>query len=282
MTTTWRWRFGQQLLALLVGVIFVASCSDSDSGATDPDPKQASDTTPPTVALTLSDTLVTADGDVTLSATASDNKGVTMVDFYDGATKIGSAAASPFQLVVSYTESDNGLHHHWAAAKDAAGNSADSDTLGMIVAINVQTDFINGGFDTDAAGWNLYNCEGFMADGGNPGGFVRLNEAGHCSYNPTAEQLVTDLIPGLTYTISGDYRTFVDWIGNPAAKSFVVTVDSVLVGSWARSPAGVNWYPFDVDFVATQSSHTIGFHAEWECDDSSYDVDNLEMNVKLP
>jgi len=273
------------MLTLLLVVTLIVSCSDSGSDPTDPEPRQSSDTNPPTVSLTVSDTLVTADGNVTLTANASDDVGVASVDFYDGAAKIGSAAASPFQLVVAYTETENGLHHHWAAARDAAGNSANSDTLDTIVAINVQTDFVNGGFDTDATGWNLYNCDewsGYKDTGGNPGGHICLNEYGTCGVDPTLEQLVTGLIPGVPYTISGDYRTYVDWIGNPLAESFVVTVDSVVVGSWARSPAGTDWYPFSVDFVPTQTSHVIGFHAEWGCDDSSYDVDNLTLSISLP
>ena len=167
-------------------------------------------------------------------------------------------------------------------AKDAANNSAESDTLRVIVAINVQTGFVNGGFDLDAEGWILQNNDewsGYQADGGNPGGFVRINEYGTCDVDPSVAQEVSGLIPGLTYVISGDYRPCVDWIGNPYALSFVITIDDEIVGAMGRGPQGSDWSPFSVEFVATQDVHTITFYAEWECDDSCYDVDNLELNI---
>ncbi len=266
------------MLVFLFSVLITASCSDSTTDVERPDP----DTTAPEISLAVSETVVMTEGDLIVTATATDNEGVSVVEFYDGATMIGTDDQSPFDLTVSYVEADNGMHHHWAVAKDAADNSAGSDTLDVIVAINLEAGFVNGTFDTDASGWAMYNCDGsggHRADGGNPGGYVCLNETGSCNVDPTIEQEVSGFIPGFAYTISGDYRTYVDWYGNPAAESFVVTVDSVVIGSWARSPAGTDWYPFSVEFVATQFTHTIGVHAEWECDDSSYDVDNLELTL---
>ena len=272
-------RWSSRLCAfILLGLLAVASCSDSTTDVEKPDP----DTTAPEISIAVSDSILMNEGNVVVTATVSDNEGVTEVDFYDGAALIGSADHSPFELIVSYVEADNGMHRHWAMARDAADNSAESDTLEVIVAINLQVGFVNGGFDTDASGWAVHNCNegnGFEAENGNPGGYVCLNEYGTCDVDPTVEQVVTGFIPGLTYTISGDYRTYVDWIGNQFAESFVVTVDSAVVGSWARSPVGTDWYPFSVDFVATGFTHLIGFSAEWGCDDSSYDVDNLEITL---
>jgi hypothetical protein len=71
----------------------------------------------------------------------------------------------------------------------------------------------------------------------------------------------------------------VDWIGNQFAESFVVTVDSVVVGSFARSALGLEWAPFSVSFLATQENHRIGFFAEYNCDDSSYELDNVVLTI---
>jgi len=47
----------------------------------------------------------------------------------------------------------------------------------------------------------------------------------------------------------------------------------------SRGANGVDWLPFYVEFTATAEIHTIGFFAEWGCDDSSYDVDNLVLET---
>ena len=68
-------------------------------------------------------------------------------------------------------------------------------------------------------------------------------------------------------------------VGNQYAESFVVTVDSLVVARFARGPMGADWSTFDATFTATAETHTIGLFAEWGCDDSSYDVDNVELTV---
>jgi hypothetical protein len=77
-----------------------------------------------------------------------------------------------------------------------------------------------------------------------------------------------------------DLSQHVDWIGNQYAESFVVTVDSMVVGSFARGPNGLGWSPFADEFTATSFSHVIGFRAEYNCDDSSYLLDNVSLSVK--
>ena len=218
-----------------------------------------------------------------LTAAVSDNQGVTAVDFYDGAALLVSDNASPFTHTINCTETDNGVHKPCAVAKDAAGNSARSDTLSVIVAINVQTGFTNGDFATDVSGWLLHNFDqwsGHTMEAGNPAGCMRLNEYGSCNFDPGIEQAISGLIPGLTYQITGEYRPYVDWIGNPAAESFVVTMDSVVVASLARGAELPDWTAFSAEFVASNFTRTIGFWAEWNCDDSSYELDNVAVDLK--
>lgn len=266
------------VVVLMILMVAFSACGDSSSDVAEPEP----DTTPPEVTLSASDTLVLAEGDVILSALATDDKGVAAVEFYEDGTMIGSADALPFELILSFSEADNGIHRYSAVAMDAADNASVPDSMVIIVGINLQAGFVNGTFDTDASGWVLENNDqwsGYMTDVGNPSGCVRLNEYGTCEVDPSAAQEVSGFIPGLTYTISGDYRPCVDWIGNQYALSFVITVDGVVVGSMARGPNGSDWSPFSVEFVATRFVHMITFFAEWGCDDSCYDVDNLELNL---
>jgi hypothetical protein len=270
---------GIAAVLLLLGAIFFSGCSDSDSG-TGP----AADETDPTVSLSASSNLVLAEGNVVYTADASDNEGVTEVEFYDEGTLVGTDVLAPFEQSVSYRETDNGEHECWAIAMDAAGNTGSSDTIEVIVAINVTAELINGDFTDDASGWTLHHMtpgNGWTDGSGNPPGCIQLNDYGTCGVDPGIQQEVSGFVPGLTYEITGEYRPYVEWIGNQYAESFVVTADSVLVGSFARGPNGLDWSTFSAEFTATSFSHVIGFWAEYSCDDSSYDLDNVSLSIKV-
>jgi nitrite reductase/ring-hydroxylating ferredoxin subunit len=99
-------------------------------------PTTTPDTTPPTVTLQSSASSVTATGGVTLTATAADNIGVSRVDFYEGATLLGSVATAPYTQVVGFTAANNGAHSYTAKAFDAAGNSATSAAVSVTVGID--------------------------------------------------------------------------------------------------------------------------------------------------
>jgi hypothetical protein len=80
------------------------------------------DTSPPTVSASEAGT----SGTITLSASASDNVGVTNVEFYvDGVLK-GADAASPYAITLDSTTLTNASHALTAKAFDAAGNTATS------------------------------------------------------------------------------------------------------------------------------------------------------------
>jgi hypothetical protein len=88
-----------------------------------------SDTTPPTATATESGT----SGTITLSATASDNVGVSRVDFLvDGALK-GSASSAPYAMSLDSTTLSNASHSLVAKAYDAAGNVGTSAAFAFSV-----------------------------------------------------------------------------------------------------------------------------------------------------
>lgn len=263
---------------LVVSACVFLSCSDDSTTSSDP----GNDTTAPEVALTASEQLVLTETELVLTAAATDNIGVAAVTFFDGSTELGGDSQAPFEHRINLTDAHNGMHFYKAVAEDAAGNSTSSEVDTVTVYINAQVALVNGGFDTGADGWDLHNFDqwsGWTDEAGNPPGCMRLNEYGTCEVDPGVSQVVTGLMPGVTFTISGEYRPYVDWIGNQFAKSFVVTIDSVVVGSFARSELGSEWAPFSASFVATRESHRIGFFAEYNCDDSSYELDNVQLTV---
>jgi hypothetical protein len=74
------------------------------------------DNQPPTLSLTSSAINVVTAGTITLTATATDNVGVTKVEFYRGATKLGedTTPADGFTRAVTLGAADNGTQTYRA------------------------------------------------------------------------------------------------------------------------------------------------------------------------
>lgn len=89
---------------------------------------QAADTAPPIVVVTSPANAAVLSGTVTLSASASDNVGVTDVQFYVGSTAIGPLlTAAPYSFSWDTTTVSNGYGYVISAiAWDAAGNRTQS------------------------------------------------------------------------------------------------------------------------------------------------------------
>ncbi|HSL23637.1 MAG TPA: Ig-like domain-containing protein [Vicinamibacterales bacterium] len=94
------------------------------------------DTTPPTASVTTPAAGSLLSGTVTLVATASDFNGVTGVDFYYGATLIGSSATpapGPYSLSWNTVGIPAGVYALTARAHDAAGNTGTSAAVNATV-----------------------------------------------------------------------------------------------------------------------------------------------------
>ena len=107
---------------------------------------QSGDTTPPTVTLNSSSSNVTSATTITLTATASDDVGVTMVEFYRQHLppllapsqvwqRIGVDTVAPYRHELQVTSADNGTLNFRAYAHDGAGHSGISATVAVTVAI---------------------------------------------------------------------------------------------------------------------------------------------------
>lgn len=94
----------------------------------------------PTVSLVAGPDPIVRPGTVTLSAAATDDHGVTAVQFYqlvggNTAVFLGSAGATPYRWFLDVTRNDNGVLYFFARAWDTAGHSADSGVVSVTVAI---------------------------------------------------------------------------------------------------------------------------------------------------
>ncbi|HVM76745.1 MAG TPA: Ig-like domain-containing protein, partial [Candidatus Paceibacterota bacterium] len=95
------------------------------------------DTTPPTVSVTSPANNATVSSTVSVSATASDNVGVTRVEFYlDGVLAI-TDLTSPYAWSWNTASSTNGVHTLSAKAYDAAGNIGVSGNVSVTVSNSV-------------------------------------------------------------------------------------------------------------------------------------------------
>jgi hypothetical protein len=109
------------------------------------------DTTPPTVTASESGT----SGTITLAATASDNVGVSNVEFLIDGVLRGSDATSPYSIAFDSTSLANGSHSLTARAYDAAGNNATSSPVSFSIS-NGSTPverIANGGYESGATSW---------------------------------------------------------------------------------------------------------------------------------
>jgi hypothetical protein len=95
-------------------------------GSSSTTPVPAKDTTPPAVTIISPANGATVSGSLQISATASDNKGVTKVEFYYGSKLIGTDIASPYSVQWDPKSVPNGTYSITVKAYDTSGNSASS------------------------------------------------------------------------------------------------------------------------------------------------------------
>ncbi len=95
---------------------------------------------PPVVSLAASATTVTTSGSVTLTATATDDKGVAKVELYAGTLLLGTATTAPYALTVPVTQANNGSYALTARAYDTIGQAATSSPVNVTVNIGATDD----------------------------------------------------------------------------------------------------------------------------------------------
>jgi len=115
------------------------------------------DTTPPTTSITAPAGGATVSGTTSVTASASDNVGVSKVEFYlDGALQ-ATDTASPYSWSWNTTASANGSHSLQSKAYDAAGNVGSSSTISVTVSNTTSQQLLgNPGFEngsTNTAPW---------------------------------------------------------------------------------------------------------------------------------
>jgi subtilisin family serine protease len=91
------------------------------------------DSTPPSTSITSPSSGATVSGTTTVSVSASDNVGVTAVGLYLDGALLATDTSPPFSFVWDTTAVNDGTHSLQALASDAAGNSATSTVVSVMV-----------------------------------------------------------------------------------------------------------------------------------------------------
>jgi len=125
------------------------------------------DTTAPTVSITSPSSGATVSGTVTVSASASDNVGVSRVELWVDGALHSSDTTSPYSFSWNTTTVANGSHSLQARAYDAAGNVGTSSTVTVTVSNSTSgTELLsNGGFEGSASPWAL-SGDAYWSTGG--------------------------------------------------------------------------------------------------------------------
>jgi sugar lactone lactonase YvrE len=139
----------KQLLASLLVALSLIACDQADNN--NPQPNPSDDKEAPVVTLAASDTEFRSPGTLTLTVTASDNEGVSKVEFFEGdvlsdiralgleplaENKIAEDTTEPFTLELAINNGDDIIRTFRAKALDEAGNVGSS--LAVTVAIDIE------------------------------------------------------------------------------------------------------------------------------------------------
>jgi len=118
------------------------------------------DTTPPTVSITSPAGAATVSGTVNVTATATDNVGVTSVQILLDGVNLGAAVtSSPYTVSWDTTTASNGVHSLSAQARDAAGNVGNA--VPVAVTVSNSTSSALQDFQTRCAQTGVLVCQGF-------------------------------------------------------------------------------------------------------------------------
>ncbi|MEX2647288.1 MAG: S8 family serine peptidase [Gaiellaceae bacterium] len=128
------------------------------------------DTTPPTTSITSPANGATVSGTITVSASASDNVGVTRVELFVDGSLAGTDTSSPYSFSWNTASVADGSHGLQTRAYDAAGNVGSSSVVNVTVSNGGGGGgelISNGGFEGSSSPWTL-SGDAYWSTGGYP------------------------------------------------------------------------------------------------------------------
>jgi hypothetical protein len=132
---------------------------------------------------------------------------------------------------------------------------------------------VNGDFNTSASGWVTNTSSGSYTLKGNPGGGFWLGSA--TTNISTISQVITALVPGSTYVISGSFDVEGGTLVN--IPSFGVSIDGTFL--FQAAPANYSWQSFNSSFVAASTNATLSLAARINGTSIYYRIDNIIVQL---
>lgn len=157
-------------------------------------------------------------------------------------------------------------------------------SCGLAMPAMAQT-IVNGNFDLEVPrtsfgnGWTGFSNDGsggWRSSGGNPGGFFILNDNGNTTTDPSVSQILTELVVGQQYQITGSFANWIATSTGPDAASFAADINGVELFAGTRGTRGV-WQNFAFTFVAADTTATLRLRAETNGTDNDFAVDNIAI-----
>jgi hypothetical protein len=142
--------------------------------------------------------------------------------------------------------------------------------------IFAQNLIVNGGFETNAAGWTANFAKGYQPNFGNPPGCFSLSTQTPTTNTPTVSQIISGLTPGVRYAVTGDYEEWTDWGGgSPTNLSFGVAIDEAFY--FEDTLTNSIWHSFSFSFIATSSNVILSISGQMNGTGVAYAIDNIMM-----
>jgi|GEM_PF-477428 len=233
---------------------------------------------PPEITRQPASRTVAAGGEVVFAVIASGAEPLSYqwrlgsVDLADGARIDGAMGAS--LSITNVQSSDAGdytvvVSNAFGAVTSQVAVLSVNATASLVYNGDFSLPVPSGGSDNGWTSSNIDYAGGHSSSGGNPGGFFILNHAGGTT-DPTIRQTVSGLMPGVTYRLEGDYRSY--YIAQEGL-GFAVDVDGVTI---ARLGPTTTWVHFTYDVVAQGNTLDIQFRGEVG-NDSDFAIDNIAL-----
>jgi serine protease len=244
------------------------------------------DTTPPTVSASESGT----SGTITLSATASDNVGVTKVEFYVDGTLKGTDTTSPYSMTLDSTTLSNASHSLVAKAYDAANNVGTSSTVTFTISNSsggcTPTQLIvNGGFESGAATpWTMSAgvLDSSTGEPAHSGSWKAWMDGYGSAHTDTISQAVT--VPACATSGTLQFYLHIDTAetGSTAYDKLTVTVGSTTVATFSNVNAAAGYVVHSYNVPVTGgSSVTVKFNGVEDASlQTSFVVDDVTFTAQ--
>jgi hypothetical protein len=215
------------------------------------------DTTPPTVSASESGSA----GSITLSANATDNVGVTKVEFYVDNVLKATSTATPYQSTLDSTTLSNSTHSLVAKAYDAAGNVGTSGAVSFSISNSggTATELVkNNSFESGTTPWMQTSgvINNTSSEPARTGGYKAWLEGYGSAHTDYVRQQIT--IPATATKVTLDFFMHIDTAETTTSAAYdtlsaqVITSAGkyVTLATWSNLNAASGYVEHSVDLSA--------------------------------